>query len=121
MGVERHAIAKVVGRAHRRHDRDAATTDTTRKDRWTTGSVSPTPDHPERKATSNASQTRLDAEMSLGLDAFLLGDVFDDCNEFVDAVAVVAGEGDELPRALDDRATFRCARDQDATPAAELE
>ena len=48
-------------------------------------------------------------------------DVFDDLNEFVDAVAVVAGEGDELPCALDDCAEFRCARDRDATPAAELE
>jgi hypothetical protein len=56
----------------------------------------------------------------LGLDAFPLGDVFDDFNEFVDAVAVVAGEGDELPRALDTRAKFRGARDRDATPAAEL-
>jgi hypothetical protein len=54
-------------------------------------------------------------------DAFPLGDVFDDFNEFVDAVAVVAGESDELPRALDNRASFRCARDRDATPAPELE
>jgi hypothetical protein len=38
------------------------------------------------------------------LDGLPLGDVFDDFNEFVDAVPVVAGEGDELPRALDNRA-----------------
>jgi len=32
------------------------------------------------------------------------GYVFDDFNEFVDVIAVVAGEGDEFPRSLDDRA-----------------
>src|SRR5262249_49262648 len=54
-------------------------------------------------------------------DAFPLSDVFDDFDEFVDAVAVVTGEGDELPRALDNGAQLRCAGDRDAAPAAELE
>jgi hypothetical protein len=34
------------------------------------------------------------------------GDVFDDLDEFVDAVAVAAGEEDGLFRALDDGAAF---------------
>ena len=40
---------------------------------------------------------------------FLSADVFDDLDEFVGAVAVVAGELDELLRALDDGASFGCA------------
>ncbi len=48
-------------------------------------------------------------------------DVFDDLDELVEAVAVVAGELDELSRALDDGAAFGRSRDQDAAPGAELE
>jgi hypothetical protein len=48
-------------------------------------------------------------------------DVFDDRDEFVEAVAVVAGEVDEFFGSLDDGAAFGCAGDRDAAPAAELE
>ena len=50
-----------------------------------------------------------------------LADVFDDLDELVEAVALAAGEIDELPCALNDSATFGRPRDQDATAAAELE
>jgi hypothetical protein len=49
------------------------------------------------------------------------GDVFDDLDEFVDAVAVVAGEVDEFSGSLDDCATFGCAGDGDAAAASEFE
>ena len=48
-------------------------------------------------------------------------DVFDDPDEFVEAVALAAGEVDELPCALNDGATFGRPGDQDAAAAAELE
>ena len=48
-------------------------------------------------------------------------DVFDDLDELVEAVALLAGEVDEFLRSLDDGAAFRCARDRDAAPAAELQ
>jgi hypothetical protein len=48
-------------------------------------------------------------------------DVFDDLDEFVQAVPVVAGEIDELLRSLDDGATPGSPSDRDATPAPEFE
>ena len=48
-------------------------------------------------------------------------DVFDDLNELVEAVAVVAGEIDELSGSLDDGAAFGCPCDRDAAAAPELE
>ena len=50
-----------------------------------------------------------------------LGNVFDDLDWLVHAVALLAGEVDEFLRSLDDSAAFRCARDRDAAPAAELQ
>ena len=50
-----------------------------------------------------------------------LGDVLDDLYEFVDAIAVFAGECDELPCSLDDGATLGRSGDCDAAAAAELE
>ena len=47
-------------------------------------------------------------------------DVFDDLDQFVEAVTVVAGEVHELPRPLDDRAPLRRPRDGDAAAAPEL-
>jgi hypothetical protein len=47
--------------------------------------------------------------------------VFDDLDELVELVAVVAGEFDEFSRALNDGAAFGCASDGDPAPAAELE
>jgi hypothetical protein len=41
--------------------------------------------------------------------------------ELVEAIAVVAGEVDELLRSLDDGTTFGRPRNQDATPAPKLE
>ena len=41
--------------------------------------------------------------------------------QLVEAVAVVAGEGDEFLCLLDDGATFERARNRDATPAPEFE
>src|SRR5262245_8692005 len=49
------------------------------------------------------------------------GDVFDDLDELVEAVPLLAGELDELFCSLDDGASFGCARDGDATPPAKLE
>ena len=51
----------------------------------------------------------------------LSADVFDDLDQLVEAVAVVACEVDEFFGSLDDRAAFRCACDRDAAPAAELQ
>jgi hypothetical protein len=48
-------------------------------------------------------------------------DVFDDLDQLIEAVALAAGEGEELSRSLHDRATLRCSRDRDATSATELE
>jgi hypothetical protein len=50
-----------------------------------------------------------------------LADVFDDLDQFVDAVAVVAGEVDELSGSLDDGATLGRSCDRDPMPAPELE
>ena len=47
--------------------------------------------------------------------------VFDDCDEFVQAVAVVPGELDQFFGLLDDDTTFGCPGDRNATPASELE
>jgi dipeptidyl aminopeptidase/acylaminoacyl peptidase len=47
--------------------------------------------------------------------------VLDDLHQLVEAVALTAGELDELPRSLDDGTAFRCPSDRDATPASELE
>ena len=47
--------------------------------------------------------------------------VFDDFDEFVQAVAVVAGELDQFLGALDDDTAFGCPGDRNATPASELE
>ena len=46
---------------------------------------------------------------------------FDDLEELVKAVALAAGEVDELLRSLDNGATFGCPCNRDATPAPELE
>ena len=48
-------------------------------------------------------------------------DVLDDLDQLVEAVALAAGELDELPRSLDDGAAFGRPRNRDATPAPELE
>jgi hypothetical protein len=48
-------------------------------------------------------------------------DVFDDLDQFVDAVAVMAGEFDELSASLDDGTAFGCPGDRDASAASELE
>jgi hypothetical protein len=48
-------------------------------------------------------------------------DLLDDLDELVHAVALAAGEGDELPRSLDDSPAFGRPCDRDATPAPELE
>ena len=48
-------------------------------------------------------------------------DVFDDLDEFVNAIAVVAGEVDEFFGSLDDGPAFGCAGDGDAAAASELE
>jgi len=48
-------------------------------------------------------------------------DVFDDLDEFVQAVAVVAGELDQFLGPLDDDTAFGCSGDRNATPASELE
>jgi hypothetical protein len=48
-------------------------------------------------------------------------DVFDDLEQFVEVVALAAGEGDEFLCLLDDGAPFERARNCDATPASELE
>jgi hypothetical protein len=44
-------------------------------------------------------------------------ELFDDLDEFVQAVPVVAGEIDELLRSLDNGATLGSPSDRDATPA----
>jgi hypothetical protein len=49
------------------------------------------------------------------------GEVFDDLDELVGAVSVLACEVEELSGALDDRAAFRCAGNRDAAAAAEFE
>jgi hypothetical protein len=49
------------------------------------------------------------------------GEVFDDPDELVGAVSVLACEVDEVSSALDDRAVFRCAGNRDAAAAAEFE
>ena len=51
----------------------------------------------------------------------MLGHVFDDLDQFVEAVAVVAGELDEFPRSLDNGAAFGCPCNGDATAAPEFE
>jgi hypothetical protein len=51
----------------------------------------------------------------------LSADVLDDLEELVEAVAVVAGEVDELLRPLDDGSAFGCSGDGDAASASELE
>jgi len=43
--------------------------------------------------------------------------VLDDLDELVEAVALTAGEGDELLCLLDDGAAFGCAGDGDAASA----
>ena len=48
-------------------------------------------------------------------------DVFDDADEFVGAVALAAGEVDELLGPLDDGSAFGRRRDGDAAAASELE
>src|SRR4029079_15897838 len=50
-----------------------------------------------------------------------LPDVFDDVDELVHAVALAAGELDELSGPLNARATLGCPSDADAAPAAKLE
>ena len=50
-----------------------------------------------------------------------LADVFDDLDEFVDPVAVLAGEADEVSGACDDGASLGCAGDRDAVASSELE
>jgi hypothetical protein len=45
----------------------------------------------------------------------------DDLDEFVGAVAVSAGECDEVSGLLDDGTAFRCGRDGDAASAPKLE
>ena len=50
-----------------------------------------------------------------------LGNIFDDLDQLIQAVALSASELDEFLRSLDDRAAFGCARNRDATPASELE
>ena len=47
--------------------------------------------------------------------------VFDDLDQLVEAVALLASEVDQLLRSPDDSATFGSSCDGDATPAAELE
>jgi hypothetical protein len=47
--------------------------------------------------------------------------VFDDLDELVEAVALVAGEVDEFFGSLDDGTAFWCAGDGDSASAAELE
>ncbi len=47
--------------------------------------------------------------------------VFDDFDEFVQAVAVVPGELDQFLGPLDDDTTFGCPGDRNAKPASELE
>ena len=49
------------------------------------------------------------------------GEIFDDLDELVGAVSVLACEVEELSSALDDRAAFGCSCDGDATAAPELE
>ena len=62
------------------------------------------------------------AELSGILAPLLVSDeVFDDLDEFVGAVSVLACEVEELSSALDDRAAFRCAGNRDAAAAAEFE
>jgi hypothetical protein len=62
------------------------------------------------------------AELSSILAPLLVsGEVFDDLDEFVGAVSVLACEVEELSSALDDRAAFRCAGNRDAAAAAEFE
>lgn len=51
----------------------------------------------------------------------LSADVLDDLDEFVGAVAVLAGVVDKFAGALDDDAAFRCTCDGDAASAAEFE
>jgi hypothetical protein len=50
-----------------------------------------------------------------------LGDVLDDLDELIHAVAVSAGERDELAGALDDGSLLGRPRDRDATTTPELE
>ena len=62
------------------------------------------------------------AELSSILAPLLVsGEVFDDLDELVGAVSVLACEVEELSSALDDRAAFRCAGNRDAAAAAEFE
>jgi hypothetical protein len=49
------------------------------------------------------------------------GDVLDDLDQLVEAVALAAGENDELPRSLYDHAAFGRSYDRDAATATELE
>jgi hypothetical protein len=48
-------------------------------------------------------------------------DVLDDLDQLVQAVALAAGEIDELSRSLDDGTTFGRPGNRDTAPAAELE
>ena len=62
------------------------------------------------------------AELSSILAPLLVsGEVFDDLDELVGAVSVLACEVEELSSALDDCAAFRCAGNRDAAAAAEFE
>jgi Tol biopolymer transport system component len=53
--------------------------------------------------------------------ACLSADVFDDLDQLVEAIALLAGEVDELFCSLDDGAAFGCPGDRDAPSASELE
>ena len=48
-------------------------------------------------------------------------DLLDDLDQFIGAVALLAGEVDQVPCSLDDCSAFGCARDGDAAPAPEFE
>ena len=48
------------------------------------------------------------------------GEVFDDLDELVGAVSVLACEVEELSSVLDNRAAFRCSGNRDAAAAAEF-
>jgi len=47
--------------------------------------------------------------------------LLDDLDQFVELVALAAGEGDEFLCSLDDGASLGCAGDRDASSASELE
>jgi hypothetical protein len=55
------------------------------------------------------------------MDKHASADVFDDLDQLVEAVALAAGEVDELFRSLDDGAAFGCPCNRGAAPASELE